>query len=93
MAALRALDFYVHADMFMNPTAECADIVLPVDMPWERDALRMGFEITQEAVETIQFRPRMLPRFHEARSDIAIVCDLAELLGFGDGVGREQGVR
>ncbi len=82
LAALRALDFHVHADMFMNPTAECADIILPVGMPWERDALRIGFEITQEAVETIQFRPRMLPRYHQSRSDIEIVCDLARRLGF-----------
>jgi anaerobic selenocysteine-containing dehydrogenase len=43
---LEALDFQVHIDMFMNPTAASADIVLPASMPWERDALRIGFEIT-----------------------------------------------
>lgn len=28
--ALAALDFYAHADLFINPTAELADVVLPV---------------------------------------------------------------
>ncbi|HEY5794461.1 MAG TPA: molybdopterin-dependent oxidoreductase [Bosea sp. (in: a-proteobacteria)] len=84
LAALHALEFHVHADMFMNPTAECADLVLPVSMPWERDALRIGFEITQAAAETIQFRKRMLPRFAESRADYEIVMSLATRMGFGD---------
>jgi anaerobic selenocysteine-containing dehydrogenase/ferredoxin-NADP reductase len=84
LAALRALEFHVHADMFMNPTAECADLVLPVSMPWERDALRIGFEITQAAAETIQFRKSMLPRFAESRADYEIVMSLAMRMGFGD---------
>lgn len=84
LAALRALEFHVHADMFMNPTAECADIVLPVSMPWERDALRIGFEITQEAVETVQFRRKMLPTLGECRADYDIVMALATRMGLGD---------
>ncbi|MGE7468111.1 molybdopterin-dependent oxidoreductase [Bosea sp. NPDC003192] len=84
LAALRALEFHVHADMFMNPTAECADIVLPVSMPWERDALRIGFEITQEAVETVEFRRKMLPTLGECRADYDIVMALATRMGLGD---------
>ena len=34
--ALAALDFYIHADLFMNPTAELADIVLPLASCFER---------------------------------------------------------
>jgi anaerobic selenocysteine-containing dehydrogenase/ferredoxin-NADP reductase len=84
LAALNALEFHVHADMVMNPTAECADIVLPVSMPWEREGLRIGFEITQEAVETVEFRQAMLPPHGESRADYDIVMDLAVRLGFGD---------
>ena len=44
--ALAALDFFVHADLFMNPTAELADIVLPVTSAFETEGLRVGFEIS-----------------------------------------------
>lgn len=83
-AALRALDFHVHVDMFMNPTAENADIVLPANMPWERDALKIGFEITQEAVETIQLRPQMLPQLGDCKADYEIAAELAVRLGLTD---------
>lgn len=81
--ALRALGFHVHVDMFMNPTAENADIVLPANMPWERDALKIGFEITQAAAETIQFRPQLLPRLGECKADYDIAIELALRLGLG----------
>ena len=82
--ALEALDFHVHVDMFMNPTAANADIVLPANMPWERDALKIGFEIAQEAVETVQFRERMVEPLGEARADYEIAADLAVRLGHGE---------
>lgn len=81
LAALRRLDFHVHADIFMNPTAECADIILPVNLSPERDALKIGFEINQAAVETIQFRPKMVDCEFDARADYDIVFDLACRLG------------
>src|SRR5699024_262349 len=69
---------------FMNPTAEKADYVLPANTPWERDALRVGFEITQEAVEYVQLRPAMLESMGESRADYDIVMDLALRMGLGE---------
>ncbi len=84
LAALQALDFHVHVDMFLNPTAANADIILPANMPWERDALKIGFEITQAAVELIQFRPRMVDPVGDCRADYDIAFDLACRLGHAD---------
>ena len=39
-AALEALDFYVHVDLFANPSASLADLLLPAATCWEREALR-----------------------------------------------------
>jgi anaerobic selenocysteine-containing dehydrogenase len=79
--ALKALDFYAHADLFMNPTAELADVVLPVASAFEREALKIGFEINQEAQSLIQFRQAVAPPPGEARPDTDVVFDLAGRLG------------
>ena len=81
--ALARLDFAVHADMFLTPTADLADIVLPVATPFEAEALRIGFEVSQEAQSLVQLRrPVQAPR-GEARSDLEIVFALAQRLGLG----------
>ena len=82
--ALAALDFYVHADLFMNPTAELADIVLPVASCFEREALRFGFEISAEAQSLVQLRQPVVPPPGAARSDTDIIFDLAVRLGLGE---------
>jgi anaerobic selenocysteine-containing dehydrogenase len=81
--ALTALDFYVHADLFMNPTAELADVVLPVASAFEREALKVGFEVSPEAQSLVQLRGRVVEPRGEARSDTEIVFDLASRLGLG----------
>jgi anaerobic selenocysteine-containing dehydrogenase len=82
--ALAALDFAVHADTFLSPTADLADIVLPVATPFEVEALRIGFEVSQEAQSLVQLRrPVQAPR-GEARSDLEIVFALAKRLGLGE---------
>jgi anaerobic selenocysteine-containing dehydrogenase/ferredoxin-NADP reductase len=82
--ALKSLDFQVHCDLFLNPTAEFADIILPVSSAWEYEALRLGFEISPEAQETVQLRPQMIPPRGEAQSDLWIVFQLATRLGMGE---------
>jgi anaerobic selenocysteine-containing dehydrogenase len=83
-AALAALDFYAHCDLFMTPTAELADIVLPVASCFEREALKIGFEISQAAQSLIQLRPAVVPPIGEARADTDIIFDLARRLGLSE---------
>jgi anaerobic selenocysteine-containing dehydrogenase len=79
--ALTALDFYAHADLCMTPTATLADVVLPVASAFEREALKIGFEINAEAQSLVQLRQPVRPPPGEARSDTQIVFDLADRLG------------
>jgi anaerobic selenocysteine-containing dehydrogenase len=81
--ALKELEFYVHADLFMNPTAELADIVLPVASAFEREGLKIGFDISPEAQSLIQLRPAVVPPPGEARPDTDIIFALAMRLGLG----------
>jgi len=82
--ALRSLDFYAHCDLFETPSARYADILLPVNTPWEREGLRIGFEISAEAEQLVQLRQRMVSPRGESRSDNDIVFDLALRLGMSD---------
>jgi anaerobic selenocysteine-containing dehydrogenase len=80
-AALSSLDFYAHADLFMNPTAALADIVLPVASCFEREALKIGFEISEDAQSHVQLRSKIVPPPGEALPDTDIVFGLAKRLG------------
>jgi anaerobic selenocysteine-containing dehydrogenase len=81
LEALQQLDFYLHCDVFENPSARYADILLPVNTPWEREALRVGFGSGQKAEDWIQFRQKMVEPIGESRSDTEICFDLACRLG------------
>ncbi len=82
--ALQSLDFHVHMDMFMTPTAEQADIVLPVTGAFEAEGLKVGFEVSQEAQSLVQLRTPLVPPVGEARSDLQVVFDLASRLGLDE---------
>ncbi len=82
--ALKKLAFHVHADLFMNPSARYADILLPVTSPFESEGLKVGFEISREACALVQLRKPLVAPRGEARSDSEIVFDLACRMGLGD---------
>jgi anaerobic selenocysteine-containing dehydrogenase len=82
--ALQTLEFHVHLDLFMSPTAEQADIVLPVTGAFEAEGLMVGFEISQDAQSLVQLRTPLVPPVGEARSDIEIIFALATRLGLDE---------
>ena len=81
--ALSSLEFMVHADLFMNPTAQYADIVLPVNSAWEREGLCTDFVVDQKSSSYVQLRPAVVESRGESRSDEWIAFALAERLDLG----------
>ena len=82
--ALDALEFMVHADLFMTPTASHADIFLPVNTPWEREGLRTDFMADQRAAGFVQLRQQVIEARGESKSDAWIAFELAKRLGLND---------
>ena len=57
--------------------------MLPVASAFEREALKLGFEVSAEAQSHVQLRQRVVEPRGESRSDTEIVFDLAVKLGLG----------
>ena len=90
--ALRALDFCAVADVFMTPTAKCADVVLPASTWLERCAITEGLETgatfhhlipDMKPKHVLLYTPGVMPPRGESLDDFEIVCRLAEKMGFG----------
>jgi anaerobic selenocysteine-containing dehydrogenase len=79
-AALEALDFYVHVDTTLNPSAQFADLVLPATTCWEREALLPFSEIAEDTMNWAQLRPAVAKPVGESRSEADIIFDLAKRL-------------
>ncbi|MCU0578106.1 MAG: molybdopterin-dependent oxidoreductase [Desulfobacterota bacterium] len=76
--ALKALDFLAVADLFMNPTAALADVVLPAASCFETDAV-----IAPPYYPVVQVQ-QQVARIGECRSDYAMIAGLARRLGLGE---------
>ncbi len=76
--ALESLDFLVVADQFMTPTAELADIVLPVATYLETDGIH------QSSNTPVVSAILKVAQVGEAWSDLRICNELASEMGFGE---------
>ncbi|MGH7827869.1 MAG: molybdopterin-containing oxidoreductase family protein [Candidatus Binatia bacterium] len=79
---LETLEFGVAADLFMSPTAELCDYVLPATSFLEMANLTTAFEHRQAGKTHLQYRPAVVEPLAERRSDTWIIFELAKRLGF-----------
>jgi anaerobic selenocysteine-containing dehydrogenase len=82
--AFRALDFAVAAELFMTPTAELCDYVLPATSFLEMGNLSNDFKHRQQGRLHVQHRPAVVEPLAERRSDTWMVFELAKRLGLGE---------
>ena len=81
------LDFIVQTELFMTPTARYADILLPVCSFLEFS------DFLPHPYPYLQLQQRVIKPLYESKSDVRIVAELAEKLGFGDYFqGGEEGL-
>lgn len=82
--AMKKLAFAVAADLFMTPTAELCDYVLPATSFLEMANVTPAFEHRRQGKTHLQYRPAVVEPLGERRSDTWIIFELAKRLGFGD---------
>ena len=81
--AVSKLDFHAHTELFLSPTAELADIVLPAASFWE--SWHVGVSANSVTAKAhVQLRPAVVAPQHESRPDLQIMAELAESLGLSD---------
>jgi len=78
-AALHAIEFLVVQDIFLNETAQLADVVLPAVSFAEKEGT---FTSTERRIQRVR---TALPIKGEARRDLDIICDLGKSLSHSDG--------
>jgi anaerobic selenocysteine-containing dehydrogenase len=83
-AALEALDFYVHVDMFANPSAAFADLLLPACTAWECEIPKATFVGAEQTAVWSQLKRAVVQPLYESRPDLEIIFDLAQRLQLGE---------
>ena len=82
--AMNKLEFAVAADLFMTPTAELCDYVLPATSFLEMSNITTAFEHRRQGKTHLQYRAAVVQPLAERRSDTWIIFELAKRLGLGD---------
>lgn len=85
--ALKKLDFLAVADLFMTPTAELADIVLPACTFLERTRFvtyDTHADHSWNVHSRIALSPKAVEPLKESWSDWKIICELGRAMGYGE---------
>ncbi|MDG6994864.1 MAG: molybdopterin-dependent oxidoreductase [Nitrososphaerota archaeon] len=77
ISAIKALDFVVASDVFMTPTAQYADIVLPVATQFERTDMLAGGNFY------LQYMPQIIQPLWESKADLDMFGMVAQKMGQG----------
>tara|TARA_A100001037_G_C15151263_1_gene639379 strand:- start:4064 stop:6346 length:2283 start_codon:yes stop_codon:yes gene_type:complete len=89
--ALLSLDFCAVSEIFLTPTAKCADIIIPASTWLERSTITEGMSVGATFYHLIEERkpkhqifysPGVLKPLGESKDDFDFVCLLAEKMGF-----------
>ena len=89
--ALLSLDFCAVSEIFLTPTAKCADIIIPASTWLERSTITEGMSVGSTFYHLIEERkpkhqifysPGVLKPLGESKDDFDFVCLLAEEMGF-----------
>ena len=81
--ALSALEFSMAADLFMTPTTELCDYVLPATSFLEMSNITTAFEHRPAGKTHLQYRRAVVEPLYERRSDTWIIFELANRMGLG----------
>jgi anaerobic selenocysteine-containing dehydrogenase len=82
--AMKSLEFAVAADLFMTPTAELCDYVLPATSFLEMANVTSAFEHRPRGKTHLQYRAAVVEPLGERRSDTWMIFELAKRLGFSE---------
>jgi len=77
IAAFQKVDFTVSHELFLTPTAQYCDVILPVASPLEKEDIGIPW-----LGNYLLYRPQVVQPLGEACSDYDIFCDLAERMDF-----------
>ena len=82
--ALSKLEFAVAMDLFMTPTAQLCDYVLPATSFLEMSNITTAFEHRQLGKTHMQYRAAVVEPLYERRSDTWILFELAKRMGMSE---------
>ncbi len=78
------MEFIVVVDLFMTPSAEYADIVLPGCTTFECTNVAVPWMVYAGWHPYLQLQPKVIEPYYESKSELEIFTELAQRMGLGE---------